>query len=173
MSDPAFRPRKMLEILVKHEVEFILIGGVAQYLHGGPFPTVDVDVVPNLQTSNLDRLAEAITELEARLRDAKEPKGLPISLNGKTLKKALPEFRFLRLMTKYGYLDLLYEPAGTEGFQDLNRSAVKKRFGPAVEVSVASLADVIRSKQAVGRARDLEQLPTLRRLLEMQNEPEE
>lgn len=173
MSTPAFRPRKVLEILAKHDVEFILIGGVAQYLHGGPFPTVDVDVVPDLQTSNLNRLAEALTELEARLRDAKEPEGIPIGLDGKALKKALPDFRFLRLTTKYGYLDLLYEPAGTEGFRDLNRSAVKKSIAPAVEISVASLADVIRSKQAVGRVRDLEQLPALRRLLEMQNEPEE
>ena len=173
MSDAAFRPGKTLEVLAKHEVEFVLIGGVAQSLHGGPFPTVDVDVVPNLQTGNLDRLADALAELEARLRDAKEPEGIPIRLDGKTLKKALPDFRFLRLMTKYGYLDLLYEPAGTEGFSDLNSSAVKKTVAPAVEVSVASLADVIRSKQAVGRARDLEQLPTLRRLLEMQNEPED
>lgn len=173
MTAPAFRPRKILEILAKHEVEFILIGGVAQYLHGGPFPTIDVDVVPDLQTSNLDRLAEALTELDARLRDAKQPEGIPIGLDGRTLKKALPDFGFLRLTTKYGYLDLLYEPAGTEGFRDLNRSAVKKSVAPAVEISVAGLADVIRSKQAVGRARDLEQLPTLRRLLEMQNEPEE
>lgn len=173
MSDPAFRPGKILEILAKHEVEFVLIGGVAQSLHGGPFPTVDVDVVPDLQTSNLDRLAEALTELEARLRDAKEPEGIPLNLDGKTLKKVLPDFRFLRFMTKFGYLDLLYEPAGTEGFRDLNRSAVKKNIAPSVEVSVASLADVIRSKQAVGRARDLEQLPTLRKLLEMQQEAED
>lgn len=173
MSDAAFRPGKILEVLAKHEVEFVLIGGVAQSLHGGPFPTVDVDVVPDLQTRNLDRMADALTELDARLRDAREPEGTPISLDGKTLKKALPDFRFLRFMTRFGYLDLLYEPAGTEGFRDLATSAVKKSIAPEVEISVASLADVIRSKQAVGRARDLEQLPTLRRLLEMQNEPGE
>ena len=168
MTSPkkVFRPRRILEILVEHDVEFVVIGGVASTIHGSPFATVDVDVVPAVETSNLDRLAAALRELRAVLRDADSARGTPIDLDGRTLKKALPSIRFLRFDTTYGYLDIIYQPAGTKGFRDLARWATEKDVG-TVQVRVASLEDVIRSKQAAGRPRDLEQLPTLRRLLEL------
>lgn len=164
-----FLPLKILEVLAKQRVDFILIGGVATSIHGAPFSTTDVDVVPALQTSNLDRLAAALRQLNAMLRDANEPDGIEIDLDGRTLKRALPDLGFLRFHTDYGYLDLLYKPAGTEGFRDLVRSAKEEDVG-GVKVRIASLEDVIRSKQAFGRPRDREQLPTLRRLLELQRE---
>lgn len=169
MKARVFRPLRILETLVEHGVDFVLVGGLASAIHGAPYSTIDVDVVPELQTSNLDHLAAALRELEATLRDADEPNGIQIDFDGRTLKKALPDFRFLRFDTKYGYLDLLYKPAGTEGFRDLAKSAEEEDVG-SVQVRIASLEDVIRSKQAVGRPRDLEQLPTLRRLLELERE---
>ncbi len=162
----AFRPQKILEILAKHQVDFILIGGVASTIHGAPFITVDLDVVPALETSNLDRLAAALRELKAFLRDEDAEDGVDIKFDGRMLKKAIPDIGFLRFDTKYGFLDIIYRPAGTRGFRDLAKSALPQDAG-SVQVQVASLEDVIRSKQAVGRPRDLEQLPTLRRLLEV------
>ncbi len=164
-----FRPQKILEVLAKHEVDFVLIGGVAITLHNGPFVTVDVDVVPALETSNLDLLAAALRELKAVLRDEDVDEGVDVHVEGRMLKKAIPEFGFLRFDTKYGFLDVIYRPAGTRGFRDLAKSASVQDVGP-VQVRVASLEDVIRSKQAVGRPRDLEQLPTLRRLLELEED---
>lgn len=169
MRSGEFEPLKILEVLAKHEMSFVVIGGVASAIHGAPFMTIDLDVVPELQTANLDHLAAALKELSARLRDADEPEGIEISLDGRTLKKALPDFGFLRFETKFGFLDLLYQPAGTNGFRDLVKSATEEDLG-SVKVLIASLEDVIRSKQAAGRPRDLEQLPTLRRLLEVRSE---
>ena len=165
-----FRPLKILELLGKHEVEFILIGGIAGTLHGAPFVTVDLDVVPAVETSNLDRLSAALRELEAVLRDADNEEGVHIDFNGRLLKKVLPDSRFLRFDTAHGYLDVIHKPAGTQGFRDLARSAIYQEVG-SVRIRVASLEDVIRSKAAVGRPRDLEQLPTLRRLLELEDDP--
>lgn len=88
----AFRPRRILEVLDKHDVDFVLIGGVANSLHGSPYPTVDLDVVPALETSNLDRLVVALAELDAVLRDADTPKGIRLDLDGKALKRVLPDF---------------------------------------------------------------------------------
>ncbi|HSJ71613.1 MAG TPA: hypothetical protein VLA29_08225, partial [Acidimicrobiia bacterium] len=57
------------------------------------------------------------------------------------------------LVTRFGDLDLVFAPAGTSGYPDLRRDADDLRVAiePELIVSVASLADVIRSKEASGR----------------------
>jgi hypothetical protein len=72
------------------------------------------------------------------------------------------------LTTRLGDLDLVMSPAGTGGFQDLSRDADELLVAesPQLIVKVASLADVIRSKEAAGREKDRAALPLLRRTLE-------
>jgi hypothetical protein len=64
------------------------------------------------------------------------------------------------------------EPAGTGGYRDLIRDAdrMKVAVKPELVVDVASLADVIRSKEASGREKDRAALPLLRRALEVTGE---
>ena len=68
-------------------------------------------------------------------------------------------------MTTAGRVDLSFHPAGTGGYGDLKQHAVTIEIGD-VPVRVASLSDVIRSKEAAGRERDRAALPTLRLLQE-------
>ena len=72
------------------------------------------------------------------------------------------------LTTLHGDLDLVMSPAGTGGYPDLIKDAGELRVAvdPDLEVRVASLADVIRSKEAAGREKDRATLPLLRRTLE-------
>ncbi|HEY7874391.1 MAG TPA: hypothetical protein VIG64_04635 [Actinomycetota bacterium] len=126
--------------------------------------TTDLDIVPASGTSNLEALATALNSLNARLITG-DPDGLKIDFTAKQLQKWIVEFRFLNLTTDHGQLDIVYRPGGTAGYQDLIRAAETLEIGP-IQVRVASLEDIIRSKQAVGRDRDLEQLPTLRLVLE-------
>jgi hypothetical protein len=72
------------------------------------------------------------------------------------------------LTTKFGDLDLVMSPAGTNGYRDLVRDAdeLLVAVAPDLTVKVASLADVIRSKEAAGREKDRAALPLLRRTLE-------
>lgn len=73
--------------------------------------------------------------------------------------------RTWNLVTAFGRLDITFEPSGTDGFADVARDAVHLTILGA-EVDVASLADVIRSKEAAGREKDRLVLPVLRRLLD-------
>jgi hypothetical protein len=41
-----FDPEKMLEILARHRVDHVLIGGYAAILQASPFLTHDIDVTP-------------------------------------------------------------------------------------------------------------------------------
>ncbi len=167
--DEGFQPKKILEALARHGVSCVVIGGIASTIHGSPYPTSDVDIVPELKPANLERLADALNELESRILVTDEPDGLKIEVTGALLRKSIPDFQFLNFLTKYGQIDLLFRPAGTDGYKDLARNAIEGTLGD-VTVQIAALEDVIRSKAAAGRQRDLEHLPTLRRLLEISRE---
>jgi hypothetical protein len=85
--------------------------------------------------------------------------------------RSLAEVPVRNLLTDAGRLDITLVPSGTQGYPDLSRDAVVFEVGD-LAVSVASLADVIRSKEAAGREKDRLVLPLLRRLLERERERE-
>ncbi len=149
----------MFDVLNRHGVRYILIGGLAAAIHGSPYVTVDVDVTPAGDVDNLERLATALRELEARVRA--EGATFAFDHDG----ASLAGNAIWNLTTAFGDLDLALRPSGTAGFEDLTRDAVDLEV-LGVVVRVASLADVVRSKAAAGRAKDAAQLPLLRRLLE-------
>jgi hypothetical protein len=138
-----------------------LIGGLAAVLHGSPLTTADLDICPEKSAENLDRLARALRELDARIRTPDRPAGVPFPHDPAFLES----IDLLNLVTAFGDLDLAFRPSGTTGYVELARSAREIRIGSA-KVPVASLEDVIRSKEAAGRPRDLRALPVLRQLLE-------
>lgn len=160
-----FDPTPILEALVAREVQFVVIGGFAARLHGSPLPTEDVDITPSMSPSNLQRLSDALSDLEARLRRPDIPEGLPFAHDATSLAAAV----FWNLTTAHGDLDLSFAPAGTTGYGSLAPDAARLRIG-AVEVSIASLADIVRSKDTADRPKDRRALPVLRELLAQQRE---
>lgn len=155
-----FDPAAILAVLAHHDVRFVVIGGVAARLRGAPLVTEDVDVTPSRDRHNLEALAAALHELEARLRIATDPDGVAFPIDA----EMLAVNQSWTLTTKAGDLDLVFMPAGSEGYADLVRDSddLKVREGPDVTVAVASLRDVIRTKEAAGRAKDRAALPLLR-----------
>lgn len=159
-----FRPVDLLRVLVDAGVDFILIGGLAAAVHGSPYATVDVDVVPRRQLPNLERLSEALSALGARVYVSAE-ETLAFAHDGRSLGDA----SVWNLATTHGGLDITFLPAGTQGYPDLVERARAVDLG-GVLVRVAALEDIVRSKAAAGREKDQIVLPTLRRLLELQIE---
>jgi hypothetical protein len=158
-----FDPRAIFAVLDRHGVRYVLIGGMAAILHGASHVTTDVDVVPQDARDNLERLSEVLHELHARIRVHGEPDGVPFDVAAESLARV----RVWNLQTDVGDLDLTFEPAGTRGFEDLKRDAIVMHLRSG-DVPVASLADVIRSKEAADRPRDRAALPGLRALLSSQ-----
>ena len=165
MPSRDFDPKKMLSVLAKEEVQFVLIGGMAAILHGDVGVTIDLDVVPDREAANLERLARALRKLGARIRTEGEPEGLAFDCSAAFFKNLSPD-SIVTMTTDAGDLDVTFCPSGTRGFQDLRRDAIEIEVAKRVHVLVASLADVIRSKQAAGREKDRLALPRLRRLLD-------
>lgn len=71
----------------------------------------------------------------------------------------------MNLVTRLGDLAVAFKPAGTAGFDDLRRDAQLIAIG-TLTLAVASLDDVIRSKEAADRPKDRRTLPILRQLRE-------
>ena len=161
-----FDPVAMLRVLVDHGVDFLLVGGVAARLRGAPLLTQDVDITPATDRPNLERLATALEALDARLRTQTDPDGVAFPFDPGLLASA----SVWTFTTHHGDLDLVISPAGTSGYGDLARSADRLKIAtdPEMSVMVASLADIIRSKEAAGRDKDRAALPLLRRTLEEQ-----
>lgn len=155
-----FDPQRIIATLDRHRVDYILVGGYAAQLHGARRPTSDIDITPSRAQDNLGRLAEALKELDARIRVADPDEGLPFSSSAESLRG----LRMLNLRTVAGDLDLTFAPAGfPDGYDDLAAGA-HRRLVAGVMVAVAGLDDVIASKTAAGRAKDLDALPELLRI---------
>jgi hypothetical protein len=165
MASPRFDPERLLSALADGEVRFILIGGMAAVLHGDVGVTVDIDVVPARSDENLERLAEALRGLDARIRTEGEPEGLSFDCSMEFFRNLAPD-SIVNMTTEAGDLDVTFCPSGTSGFSDLKRDAVEIEAADRLHIFVASLEDVIRSKQAANREKDRLALPRLRRLLD-------
>jgi hypothetical protein len=155
----------MLSALAAEKLEFVLIGGMAAILHGDVGVTVDLDVVPNRDAANLERLARALRALGARIRTEGEPEGLAFDCSARFFSNQPPD-SMLNMTTEAGDLDVVFRPSGTQGFRDLRRDAIEIEVAERLRILVASLADIIRSKEAAGREKDRLALPRLRRLLD-------
>lgn len=161
-----FDPSRIIEAFNRHGIEYVVIGGFAAELHDVPIrPTQDIDFTPSTTRKNLERVSSALKDLRARVRAAGVPGGLAFDHDARSLGQAA----MLNLTCPAGDFDLSFRPSGTEGYEDLARDAVTVMFGE-VPVRVASLADVVRSKTAAGRPKDLETLPTLRGYLLIEQE---
>jgi hypothetical protein len=142
-----FEPLPILETLHRHDVQFVLIGGMAGSAHGSPSITTDLDVCYQRDRENLERLAAALRELDAKLRGVDDE--VPFLLDAMTL-RAGDRFTF---ETKYGSFDILGTPSGTHGYDDLMESAQEMDLD-GLTIQVAALDDLIAMKHAAGRPKD-------------------
>jgi hypothetical protein len=158
MSRPAPRFKDALDVLARHGVDFVVVGGVAAVLAGAPISTFDLDIVPARNPENLLRLLAALNELDARYRDT----------TGRILR---PEAGGLAgpghhlLMTACGPIDVLGTIGHGDGYEQLLEDVVERPIGDH-QVRTLGLASLIRTKEASGRAKDLAVLAILRRTLE-------
>jgi len=83
---------RLFEVLERHRVAYVLIGGLAAVYHGSPLPTEDADITPLADPANLTRLAAALRDLNARVRT--ESEGLPFACDAESL--AEPSSGFMR-----------------------------------------------------------------------------
>jgi len=146
-----------LRVLTRHEVEFIVVGGIAAILQGSPVTTEDVDVVYRVSDENCRRLAEALDELDASYAD---PGGRIVRPDAERLTSS----RVHLLNTTCGRVDLMRTVGHDLGYTELlGRS--KELEIEELSVRVLELEAIIETKEQADRPKDRYQLPFLRQLL--------
>lgn len=137
--------RELLATLHRHEVEYTVIGGVAVQVHGHRRTTKDLDVIPDPERPNLERLAHALEELGAHPRDL--PGGAPTAEHLASAPVVPP------LTTEHGELHILRDVPGAPPYDQLRNRALMIEFG-GIALAVAGLDDLIAMKRASGRPGD-------------------
>lgn len=153
----AFDPLRLLETLVEHDVEFIVIGQIAAVLRGHPETTVDLDILPRHTFENAERLVEALRALRAT-HAGTDVTGDPIAADDQDF----IGWREVRSFdTDAGRIDVIPVAAGIGTYDDNRASAIPTDLDGCV-VLTAPLDTIITSKEASGRPKDLRRLPSLR-----------
>jgi hypothetical protein len=163
-SGPPLDLNRLLEVLARNNVDFVVVGGSAAGFLGASRLTEDADCVVRRERANLDNLASALRELHARLRVARmsdaEAKALPIQVDGVMLETTENS----TWTTDAGPFDILAELKDLEGrsvpYEELlTRSMIVR--GDGFSVHVASVDDIIAAKTFANRDKDREALPEL------------
>lgn len=153
-------PERLITVLAAHHVRYVLIGALGARLQGFPRLTADADITPARDEQNLEHLASALRELDARVFTESVPEGLAFEFTAKSLART----DLWNLVTVAGRLDIAFVPAGTTGYDDLARGAVQFDVNGAL-LQVARLEDIIRSKVAADRPQDRQDVAVMRELL--------
>jgi hypothetical protein len=152
--------RRILEVLVAHGVELVIVGGVAAHFYGASYETKDMDVVYARTPENVARLMAALDAMDTIFRDFS---GRRIRPTESYLVTANPKL----LLTKHGPLDLLGTLSMEEddtGYESIAGDATIVDLG-GFTVRVLSLPRLIAVKERLKRQRDLLVLPLLRAAL--------
>ena len=147
---PEFQPRPLLQTLARHEVDFVLVGGLAGVARGSSYPTYDVDIAYARDPEPISSASPRRSTSSKRRSAARPPMSRSL-LDAETLRQGA-HFTF---DTTFGSLDVLDRPDGAPPYAELVELAGAPLLVAGVPVRVASLDHLIAMKEASRRPKDL------------------
>lgn len=150
------RPLEILKNLTDHEVEFMVVGGVAAVALGVPINTLDIDIVHLVTPANVQCLLAALAEMDAHYRNRPDIRPGESHLSG---------YGHQRLDTRLGYLDVLGAIGKGHTYADLLPHTEEIQFSASLCCRVLDLETQIAVKEEIGGEKDRAMLPILRRTL--------
>lgn len=161
LDGPPLRRAELLASLTQHGVEFVLVGGQVGVVHEAERPTNDLDVCVRWTRENLERMGEVLVDLDAGLRiEGMDEAFVPPHRDA----RFLDTMKISTWRTAGGDLDILRaipSPTHDVSYDELFERAEWFSID-GHRVLVASLDDVISSKEVLDRASDRDALPELR-----------
>lgn len=140
---------KLYKSLAKNKVRYLLIGGAAVVIYGVPRSTLDIDIAIAPDIKNTERLYKALGQADFGT--------IHLTTAEKILKNELT------VLNDFIRLDILTKPKALDFEKAWRKRKIKKIKG--VPIIIASIPDIIRCKNAVGRVTDKEDIKVLRKLI--------
>lgn len=141
--------KEMLQTLKGHNVDYLLVGAYALAAQGYPRSTIDIDIWVNPTSENSARVYEALAEFGAPLHE----------INVDT-------FKYRGVVFQIGVaprrIDIITEISGGIEFEE----AIARSFHVEIDdvsLSILSIKDLIKNKEATGRPKDLVDAENLRK----------
>lgn len=151
--DTPLDAERILRELSEHAVEYVIVGGLAVQTHGHVRTTVDIDVLPRPERSNLARLADALNALNARVLNPGS-EGARVDVN------MLPRATLWQFATPHGAIDVLNDAPGAPPYEELRRRALDVQLGD-MNIAIVGRDDLINMKRASARPVDLDDIAAL------------
>jgi hypothetical protein len=153
-----FDARELFRALVRRDVQYVVIGGIAIQAYGGQRLTQDLDVTIASTGDNLARLASALRDLDARILRPEGQRSQSVPSAG-----LLASSDQWHLITVHGPLDVLTPPAHLGSFADMRARAHEVPLGE-LSIPIAHREDLLKMKRAAGRPQDLADVKLLESL---------
>jgi hypothetical protein len=129
-----------LATLQRHDVQFVLVGDVAEAIYNRGGFVSGIAIVPASYGRNVERLIAALQGLDGELGIAGTPANEVVDWRRTDLRDLAP----CSFMTSGADVDVNFEPAGTRGYQDLFDDASQIELAPGITPLVASPEDLER-----------------------------
>lgn len=138
---------EFIELLNKHQIEYLLVGGYALGIHGHPRYTGDLDIWIKPESANADKVLAALQDFGfAELGLSRQD----LIKVGNVIQLGYPPLR----------IDLITKPDGVE-FEDSYKNRLQLEHD-GLTLHVISLDDFKRNKAASGRPKDIADLESLK-----------
>lgn len=158
---PAQDSESLLERLIRHQVDFVVIGGFAVIAHGVSLLTEDLDVCCQFDEASVRRVHGAVADLHPVHRLT--PQQVPFELTP----HLLATLKNLYLRTDLGILDCLSNVKGVGEFDVVKQHSIVVEL-PIGSCRILDIAALIRSKEAIGEEKDLVAVRLLKAVQERQ-----
>jgi hypothetical protein len=153
-----FDARRLFEALAHHHVEYVTVGGIAIQAYGGQRLTQDLDIAIAASAENIQRLALALLDLDARILGPQGQRSQSVPTA-----PLLASSDQWHLITPHGPLDVLTPPAHLGSFADMQARAHQIPLGE-LSIPIAHRHDLLEMKRAAGRPQDLADIQLLESL---------
>jgi len=147
----------ILEGLVKGNIKFILVGGLAAVVQGAPVTTLDVDIVYERSSENISKLLAFLKSIDALYRRPDDKVIIPKENDFITMGHRL-------FMTRLGPIDVLAFIEDNKTYEELIEHAVEIEFR-GYTLHVLDLKMLIELKRASKDPKDKQRLPILEETL--------
>jgi len=148
-----------LRILSAHDMEYVVVGGVAGVLHGSRLVTEDVAICAPLSISNLAKLLAALKDCNPKFRMTSDRRPLPVEPS------QLAEYKNLYLVTDLGQIDILSAIAGVGDYAEVSRHTISVDLGGFL-CRILDLDTLILAKSAMNSPKDRQAVLELKAIKE-------